>query len=85
MSRILVVDDDKTTRLVLRRVLTSAGFSTAVAKDGLEALKAIDGETFDLMLLDVWMPRMNGLELLAKLRTAKNRPRVVVMTSDDAP
>jgi len=37
------------------------------------------------MLLDVWMPRMNGLELLAKLRTAKNRPRVVVMTSDDAP
>ena len=84
-GKILVVDDDKTTRLVLRRVLTSAGFSTAVAKDGLEALKAIDGETFDLMLLDVWMPRMNGLELLAKLRTAKNRPRVVVMTSDDAP
>ena len=85
MSRILVVDDDKTTRLVLRRVLTSAGFSTAVAKDGLEALKAIDGGTFDLMLLDVWMPRMNGLELLAKLRTSKSRPRVVVMTSDDAP
>ena len=85
MSRILVVDDDKTTRLVLRRVLTSAGFSTAVAKDGVEALKAIDGGTFDLMLLDVWMPRMNGLELLAKLRTSKNRPRVVVMTSDDAP
>ena len=85
MSRILVVDDDKTTRLVLRRVLTSAGFSTAVAKDGVDALKAIDAGTFDLMLLDVWMPRMNGLELLAKLRTSKNKPRVVVMTSDDAP
>jgi CheY-like chemotaxis protein/anti-sigma regulatory factor (Ser/Thr protein kinase) len=85
MSRILVVDDDKTTRLVLRRVLTSAGFSTAVAKDGVEALKAIDAGGFDLMLLDVWMPRMNGLELLAKLRTSKTRPRVVVMTSDDAP
>ena len=85
MSRILVVDDDKTTRLVLRRVLTSAGFSTSVAKDGVEALKAIDAGGFDLMLLDVWMPRMNGLELLAKLRTSKTRPRVVVMTSDDAP
>jgi CheY-like chemotaxis protein/anti-sigma regulatory factor (Ser/Thr protein kinase) len=85
MSRILVVDDDKTTRLVLQRVLTSAGFSTVVAKDGVDALKAIDAGVFDLMLLDVWMPRMNGLELLAKLRTAKNRPRVVVMTSDDAP
>jgi CheY-like chemotaxis protein/anti-sigma regulatory factor (Ser/Thr protein kinase) len=85
MSRILVVDDDKTTRLVLRKVLANAGFSTAVAKDGVEALKAIDGGGFDLLLLDVWMPRMNGLELLAKLRSAKNRPRVVVMTSDDAP
>ena len=85
MSRILVVDDDKTTRLVLRKVLTNAGFSTSVAKDGVEALKAIDGGGFDLMLLDVWMPRMNGLELLAKLRASATRPRVVVMTSDDAP
>ena len=72
MNRILVVDDDKTTRLVLRKVLTSAGFSTSVAKDGVEALKALDGEAFDLLLLDVWMPRMNGLELLAKLRTSQD-------------
>jgi anti-sigma regulatory factor (Ser/Thr protein kinase) len=50
-----------------------------------EALKAIDGGGFDLLLLDVWMPRMNGLELLAKLRASAARPRVVVMTSDDAP
>ena len=42
MSRILVVDDDKTTRHVLRSVLTSAGFSTAVAKDGVEALKVAE-------------------------------------------
>jgi CheY-like chemotaxis protein/anti-sigma regulatory factor (Ser/Thr protein kinase) len=85
MSRILVVDDDKTTRHVLRSVLTSAGFSTSVAKDGVEALKALTTQPFDLLLLDVWMPRMNGLDLLAKLRTVKSRPRVVVMTSDDAP
>jgi CheY-like chemotaxis protein/anti-sigma regulatory factor (Ser/Thr protein kinase) len=85
MSRILVVDDDKTTRHVLRAVLNSAGFSTSVAKDGVEALRVLGTEAFDLLLLDVWMPRMNGLDLLAKLRTAKTRPRVVVMTSDDAP
>jgi CheY-like chemotaxis protein/anti-sigma regulatory factor (Ser/Thr protein kinase) len=85
MSRILVVDDDKTTRHVLRSVLTSAGFSTSVAKDGVEALKALTTQPYDLLLLDVWMPRMNGLDLLAKLRTVKSRPRVVVMTSDDAP
>ena len=85
MSKILVADDDKTTRHVLRSVLRSAGFSTSLARDGVEALKALRTERFDLLLLDVWMPRMNGLDLLAKLRAMKARPRVVVMTSDDAP
>ena len=85
MSRILIVDDDKTTRHVLKSVLTNAGFSTSVARDGVEALNALRTEQFDLLLLDVWMPRMTGLDLLAKLRTVERRPRVVVMTSDDAP
>jgi CheY-like chemotaxis protein/anti-sigma regulatory factor (Ser/Thr protein kinase) len=85
MNKILVVDDDKATRHILRTVLTNGGYSTAVAKDGVEALKVLGSEGFDLLLLDVWMPRMNGLELLAKLRTTEVRPRVIVMTSDDAP
>jgi two-component system, OmpR family, response regulator len=85
MNRILIVDDDKTTRHVLRSVLTTAGFTTEVAKDGVEALEALGRGGFDLLLLDVWMPRMNGLDLLAKLRAGPSRPRVVVMTSDDAP
>jgi CheY-like chemotaxis protein/anti-sigma regulatory factor (Ser/Thr protein kinase) len=85
MSRILVVDDDRTTRHVLSKVLSSAGFTTSVAKDGVEALKTLRSRRFDLLLLDVWMPRMNGLDLLAQLRKRKKRPRVVVMTSDDAP
>jgi CheY-like chemotaxis protein/anti-sigma regulatory factor (Ser/Thr protein kinase) len=85
MSRILVVDDDKTTRHVLSTVLKNAGFPTSVAKDGVEALKALGAGHFELLLLDVWMPRMNGLDLLAKLRAVETRPRVIVMTSDDAP
>ena len=85
MSRILVVDDDRTTLHVLQGVLVNAGFSVRVAKDGVEALETLREESFDLLLLDVWMPRMNGLEVLAKLRSKKTRPRVVVMTSDDAP
>jgi CheY-like chemotaxis protein/anti-sigma regulatory factor (Ser/Thr protein kinase) len=85
MKKILVVDDDRITRHVLRKVLTSAGFSVAVAKDGVEALKVMKTRRFDLLLLDVWMPRMNGLELLAKLRRTKARPRLIVMTSDEAP
>jgi CheY-like chemotaxis protein/anti-sigma regulatory factor (Ser/Thr protein kinase) len=85
MRKVLVVDDDRATRHILRKVLTDDGFQTSVAKDGVEALQALRGRRFDLLLLDVWMPRMNGLELLARLRTRKSKPRVVVMTSDDAP
>jgi CheY-like chemotaxis protein/anti-sigma regulatory factor (Ser/Thr protein kinase) len=85
MKKILVVDDDQTTRHVLRKVLSRAGFSTIVAKDGVEGLKALKSKRFDLLLLDVWMPRMNGLEMLGKLGATKARPRVVVMTSDEAP
>jgi CheY-like chemotaxis protein/anti-sigma regulatory factor (Ser/Thr protein kinase) len=85
MKKILVVDDDPTTRHVMRRVLTGAGFSVSVAKDGLEGLKALKARRFDLLLLDVWMPRVTGLELLARLRSTKARPRVIVMTSDETP
>jgi len=85
MTRILVVDDDQTTRHVLKKVLTSAGFNATAAKDGVEALKLLRTQRFDLLLLDVWMPRMNGLDLLAQIRNRKSKPRVVVMTSDDAP
>jgi CheY-like chemotaxis protein/anti-sigma regulatory factor (Ser/Thr protein kinase) len=85
MTKILVVDDDRATRHILQKVLTAGGYQTTVAKDGIEALEALGKRRFDLLLLDVWMPRMNGLELLARLRTRKRKPRVVVMTSDDAP
>jgi CheY-like chemotaxis protein/anti-sigma regulatory factor (Ser/Thr protein kinase) len=85
MNRILVVDDDRVTRHVLRRVLTKAGFAINVAKDGVEALAALKAKQFDLLLLDVWMPRMSGLDLLAELRSHDTRPRAIVMTSDDTP
>ena len=85
MKKILVVDDDQTTRHVLRKVLVGAGFSATVAKDGVDGLKALKNNRYDLLLLDVWMPRMTGLELLTKLRATKARPRVVIMTSDDTP
>lgn len=85
MSSILVVDDDDTTRLVIGKVLGNAGFAVSEARDGVEALKLLGSRQFDLMLLDVWMPRMTGLDLLAELRNIDRIPRVVVMTSDDAP
>src|SRR2546426_2141808 len=83
--RILVVDDDRATRHVARVALMKAGFTVRVAKDGVEALRRLRENKFDLMLLDVWMPRMDGLGVLDRLKRVKTRPRVVVMTSDDAP
>ena len=85
MKKILIVDDDRTTLYVLQSLLNGAGYSTRVAMDGVEGLKLLRAEPCDLLLLDVWMPRMDGLEVLAKLRSRRRKPRVVVMTSDDTP
>lgn len=85
MSRILVVEDDRATRHLLRETLKRAGFSVSTASDGTLALRQLRKKKFDLMLIDIWMPRMNGLELMSRLPDDPQRPKVVVMTSDDTP
>ena len=85
MSSILIVEDDRSTRQFLAETLKTAGFTVASAKDGVEALKRLRAGSYDLMLLDVWMPKMNGLDVLAALPKEGARPRVVVMTADDTP
>ena len=85
MTRILVADDDRTTRLLLSETLRAQNFTVVAVEDGATTLKKLKEGKFDLALLDVWMPKMNGLEVLAKLRNAKARPKVIVMTSDDTP
>src|SRR5439155_1852614 len=82
---ILVVDDDRATRHLTRATLAKAGYVVRVAKDGAEALTCLRGKKFDLVLLDVWMPKMDGLGVLDRMKKARMRPKVVVMTSDDAP
>ncbi len=85
MSRILAVDDDRTTLHLLSKVLRSAGFSVDTAGDGEEALDKLRKAPFDLVLLDVWMPGMNGLDVLARIRSEMPGPKVVIMTSDSTP
>ena len=84
MKKILVVDDDRTTRRLVALQLRRAGYEVAEVGDGKKALERVGREAFDLVLLDVWMPGMDGLEVLGRLRDAKERPRVVMMTADDA-
>jgi CheY-like chemotaxis protein len=84
LSRILVVDDDRATRELIRLQLRAAGFTVDLAGDGAAALRRIRGkERPDLVLLDVWMPGMDGLEFLGRLRSEPSQPKVVVMTADD--
>ena len=85
MSTVLVVDDERATREGLAKLLEHGGFTTATAGDAAAALKVLTEQPIDLMLLDVWLPGMNGLQLLAELRKAPARPKVMVMTADDTP
>ena len=82
MFSILVTDDDATTRQMVSDILKKAGYSVSTAADGMVALRAIQRKKFDLVLLDIWMPKMTGLGLLGQLHGEKYIPKIVVMTSD---
>jgi CheY-like chemotaxis protein len=62
MRRILVVDDDLHTRLAIRTWLNRCGFRVAIADGGANGLAALDDATFDLMIVDIFMPNMRGFE-----------------------
>ena len=71
-ERILVADDDATSRKLLARILTRAGFACSEAPDGIEALKQLHDDPPSLLLLDFDMPGMNGAEVLKQLRHDEN-------------
>jgi DNA-binding response OmpR family regulator len=82
MSQILVVDDDATTRQMVRGILKKGGHDVSMAGDGIAALRSLKKKNFDLVLLDIWMPKMTGLGLLGTLHGEKHIPKIIVMTSD---
>jgi DNA-binding response OmpR family regulator len=82
MSNILVTDDDATTRQMVRGILKKKGYSVSTASDGIAALRLIRKKRFDLVLLDIWMPKMTGLGLLGSLQGESDIPKIIVMTSD---
>ena len=84
-QRILVVDDDRALRHVLATLLTSAGHQVDQAGDGSEALARIDAGGLDVVLLDIGLPGVNGLDLLTHARAKPSPPVVIMMTSDDTP
>jgi adenylate cyclase len=82
VGRVLVVDDNDSNRDLLRRRLVHEGHEVAVAASGLEALALLEEEGFDLILLDLLMPDMNGVEVLERLKSNKDwRSTPVIMIS----
>jgi len=84
-AKILVADDDRTTRFAVSSMLRKAGYTVTAVKDGAEALRKIQQKSFDLVFLDIWMPELTGLEVLARVRAGESHPKIVIMTSDGTP
>jgi two-component system response regulator MprA len=82
--RVLVVDDDRAVRESLRRSLEFNGYEVHLAGDGAEALAGIGAATPDVVVMDVMMPRLDGLEATRALRTAGNDVPILVLTARDA-
>lgn len=83
--KILVADDDRPTRFAISSMLKTAGYAVTAVGDGAEALRKIKKTNFALAFLDIWMPELTGLEVLARVRAGESHPKVIIMTSDGTP
>jgi len=83
--KILVADDDRPTRFAISSMLKKAGYAVTAVGDGAEALHKIQKTNFALAFLDIWMPELTGLEVLARIRAGESHPKVIIMTSDSTP
>ncbi len=80
-AHILIVDDENDIALILRVHLEDQGYRTVSAHDGLEALEQLERQRFDLVLLDIKMPRMDGVKALAEIQKRYPDTAVVMMTA----
>ncbi|NLZ57212.1 MAG: response regulator transcription factor, partial [Corynebacterium sp.] len=81
--KILVVDDEPAVRESLRRSLIFNGYTVVTAEDGVQALETIEREQPDIVVLDVMMPRMDGLEVCRTLRSQGDGRSILILTARD--
>ncbi len=70
-KKVLFVDDSGSIRTLVKMILEEAGYDVVTGTDGLDALQHLDGQLFDLIITDLHMPRMNGMELIREIRKQK--------------
>ena len=84
MSKLLVVDDEKNLRLVVQKELSRQGHEVVAASDGEMAWEEMSKQDFDVLLCDINMPRLDGIELLRRLREKSQNPPEVIMLTGQA-
>src|SRR3954451_24866295 len=80
MVHVLVVDDESGIRDSLRGILEDEGYTVSVAESGEQCLDLVQNHRYDVVLLDIWLPGVDGLEVLGKIRDMQDRPEVVMIS-----
>jgi two-component system, OmpR family, response regulator VicR len=79
--RVLVIDDDQALLRMLRLSMASEGLEVETARDGVEGLKRLDANLFDVVVLDLQMPRMDGRTFFHEIATRDHRPEIVILSA----
>jgi two-component system, NtrC family, nitrogen regulation response regulator NtrX len=80
MIHVLVVDDESGIRDSLRGILEDEGYTVSVAESGEQCLDLVENHRYDVVLLDIWLPGVDGLEVLGRIRDIQDRPEVVMIS-----
>ena len=81
-KKIMVVDDEVGIRELLFDVLSKEGFAVTLAKDGQDSLQQMRRRRFDLVITDIDMPRVNGIELLRRMKRAGRKEKIIIMSGN---
>ena len=84
-TKILVVDDDLIIRQFLETVLLSNGYMCVCVEDGLAAINLLKSDTFDMVISDIEMPRLNGLELLSHVKYTYPQTKIIMISGKQRP
>jgi len=81
MAKILIVEDDEAQLFLYHEELVEEGYEVVLAQNGVEALKCLEGSRFDLIVLDIRMPIMNGTEVMGKISSRYKETPVIIHTA----
>jgi DNA-binding response OmpR family regulator len=80
MTTILLIDDEEPVRMLFQMALAQAGYHVLTAESGLHGLRLLQQQEVDLALVDIFMPEMDGLELIHRLRAARPTSKIIAMS-----